>query len=284
MSRWVRVSADIFEHEFFSRSEMSEREAWLWLITKAAWKDTRHRIGGEMHTCERGSLFTTLRALADAWGWKSDKRVRLFLEALERENMIARKMDAGKTQIFINNYDTYQSSGRTEDASGTQAGRKQDALKIPEYQDTNTTLLTREPVSAPSRAELDSLETDCRKAANAEQNPSPGLIDLSPIMSALRDGADLHADILPVIRQITARGHRWRSWAYALQAIADARDRRLRGLPPPSPVTTTAFGHRNNGNNRQNSTVDAFLAIAREFSEPETVSEISGDRPRMLGS
>jgi hypothetical protein len=260
MSRWVRVSADIFEHEFFARSEMSEREAWLWLITKAAWKDTRHRIGGDMVVCERGSLFFTLRGLADVWGWKSDTRVRAFLDALEKERMIERKTNAGKTQVFVTNYDTYQSTERKENAEETQEKRKENALKIPEYKDT--TLLER--ASAPTRAELDDLEAECRKASGTENNPSPNLLDLSAITGAIRDGADLHADILPVIRQITQRGHRWRSWNYALQAISDARERRLNGLPPPSP--TMPAGNRPNA---RPTIHDAARSLVERLAQPD---------------
>lgn len=136
MSRWVRIDCAILDHAMFKRSEFSEREAWIWMIVNAAWKDTRHRVGGEMMDVSRGSLFVTLRELQSAWGWASDKRVRGFLSLLESERMILKKSDAGKTQITICNYCKYQDVGRGEDASGTQAGRKQDALKIPIYQDT----------------------------------------------------------------------------------------------------------------------------------------------------
>ncbi len=46
MSRWIRVSTSIFDHDLFSEQAFTEREAWLWLVAKAAWKPTRHRVGG----------------------------------------------------------------------------------------------------------------------------------------------------------------------------------------------------------------------------------------------
>lgn len=147
MSRWFRVQADIFDHPAFAASEMSEREAWLWLIARAAWKDTRHRVGSEMMNVPRGSLFVTLRELQSAWGWASDKRVRGFLLLLESEGMILKKSDAGKTQITICNYCKYQDVGRGEDASGTQAGRNEDALNIPVYQDTKDISSLRSDIS-----------------------------------------------------------------------------------------------------------------------------------------
>ena len=141
MSRWVRVQTSIFDHELFSSAELSQREAWLWLIANVAWKETRHRVGNEVLAVPVGSMFATLRSLQTAWNWKSDKRVRSFLAMLESEQMIELKSDAGKTQISICNYSKYQDVGRSEDASGTQDGRSADALKTPVHQDTNTSSL-----------------------------------------------------------------------------------------------------------------------------------------------
>lgn len=83
--------------------------------------------------------------------------------------------------------------------------------------------------------DLDGLEAKCREAAGAEQNPSPSLLDLSPVVRCLNAGADLDADVLPTIRQITARRHRWQSWRYAEQAIMDAKASREAPAPVGSP-------------------------------------------------
>ena len=133
MTGWVRVSRAIFEHELFAQEPMSEREAWLWLVAKAAWKDTQHRVGGVVHDVPRGSLFATLRELQAAWKWGSDGRVRRFLDLLENQRMIQRSGDAGKTRITICNYSKFQDAERTDDAAvtvqTTQPRRTDDALK-----------------------------------------------------------------------------------------------------------------------------------------------------------
>jgi len=123
MSRWVRVQADILDHPLFANSERSESDAWLWLITNAAWSPTHHRIGNDVVPVPVGSVFVTLRGLAKEWNWKSEKRVRTFLRVLENHEMIVTKTDAGKTQVTICNYSKYQEGGRTQDAERTQAGR-----------------------------------------------------------------------------------------------------------------------------------------------------------------
>lgn len=129
MSGWIAISRDLFAHEFFAREPMSEREAWVWMIAKAAWKETRHRIGGGVVDVPRGAFFCTLRELQHAWGWGSDKRVRTFLKRLENERMIDASTDTGKTQISICNYEQYQEAGRSPDASQDENGRSRDALK-----------------------------------------------------------------------------------------------------------------------------------------------------------
>lgn len=133
MSRWVRVSCNIFDHETFAKSEFSEREAWLWLIINSAWKDTSHRVGMSMVHVPRGSLFVTLRGLRDAWKWQSDHRVRGFLELLENGRMISREQGAGKTHITICNYSKFQLEAQETGATGAQEGRNGGAIKIPLY-------------------------------------------------------------------------------------------------------------------------------------------------------
>ncbi|MCZ4089351.1 hypothetical protein [Sinorhizobium psoraleae] len=56
MSRWIRVQTSIFDHEAFASEPFTEREAWLWLISNAAWKETKHRIGNDVLNVPIGSL------------------------------------------------------------------------------------------------------------------------------------------------------------------------------------------------------------------------------------
>ena len=97
MTGWVAIDRGIFEHTFFSREPMSEREAWVWIITRAAWQDTRHRVGSVIVDVPRGSFMATLREMQHAWMWGSDKRVRLFLGRLKNDGMIGLKTDASGT-------------------------------------------------------------------------------------------------------------------------------------------------------------------------------------------
>jgi hypothetical protein len=120
----------------FKPGPVTEFEAWIRLVARAAYTDTHHRVGVVIVPVKRGSLYATLRDLQAEFKWRSDKRVRGFLQRLEASGMITmnaskhgRSRDARKTQITICNYDVYQSGERNRDTGRTQDGRTADALK-----------------------------------------------------------------------------------------------------------------------------------------------------------
>ncbi len=98
-------------------------------------------------------------------------------------------------------------------------------------------LLGREPKTP---QELDSLRDRLLGAANgAMANPAscPGLLILSEPIRWMREGCDLHLDILPTL---AARGHNAlprsiKSWSYFTQAVADAKAKRERPMPAGNP-------------------------------------------------
>lgn len=133
MSGWVRIERDIWKHPFFDNEPMSKREAWIWMISRAAWKDTRHKVGAQMRPVPRGSFMTTLRELQSKFKWRSDKKVRDFLKQLEVEGMVERTVvgskNAPKTHVTISNYDKYQSQELNQDAPKTRRARRENAVK-----------------------------------------------------------------------------------------------------------------------------------------------------------
>lgn len=133
MSGWIRIDRKIFGHEFFAREQMSEREAWIWMLSRAAWEDTTHRVGGDLHDVPRGSFMATLRELQSVFMWRSDTKVRGFLKRLEAERMIERTTcgpkNAPKTRVTICNYDDFQQPQRTENAPKTHRERTEKRSK-----------------------------------------------------------------------------------------------------------------------------------------------------------
>lgn len=132
MTGWIRVDRDIWGHPFFNREPMSEREAWLWMLARAAYDDTRHKVGKHMLDVPRGTFMTTLRELQSVFMWRSDSRVRNFLARLEGEGMIERttvgKRNAPKTHVSICNYEKYQTTERTKNAPKTHRERTKNAV------------------------------------------------------------------------------------------------------------------------------------------------------------
>src|SRR5262249_49432502 len=66
----------------------------------------------------RGQLSHSLRYMAKAWGWASDKRVRTFLNRLKVDAQIDAQTSTSQTVITICNYERYQNP---ESAKGTKA-------------------------------------------------------------------------------------------------------------------------------------------------------------------
>jgi hypothetical protein len=85
------VDRGIWDHDlFFDGEPLSRREAWLWLVSEAAWKERTRRIIGRSIELQRGQLVASLRFIASKWQW-SEPRVRRFLAVLISECMMTQR-------------------------------------------------------------------------------------------------------------------------------------------------------------------------------------------------
>lgn len=101
------ISRAVFDHPAFKQEPFTEREAWVWLIGEAQWKNNRKRINGQIVELERGQLSHSIRFLSIRWDW-SISRVNRFLKRLKTETMIETENETGQNVITICNYETYQ--------------------------------------------------------------------------------------------------------------------------------------------------------------------------------
>ena len=94
------------------------------------------------------------------------------------------------------------------------------------------------------------------------------------IVAALEAGCDLEADLLPVIRARTARGRAnpIAAWGYFEAAWLDARNERLRPLPPPPDPQSATFA--------SNVTHIASKGARHDFAEPRTYAQQQSERWR----
>jgi hypothetical protein len=105
------VARGIWDHPILTgRAPFSRREAFMWLVSEAAWKPRRVRLGRTTITLARGQLAHSIRFMADAWRWEKTK-VERFLDDLKTETMIATDASSGQTVTTICNYDKYQVVG-----------------------------------------------------------------------------------------------------------------------------------------------------------------------------
>lgn len=145
--------------DIFGNAEYSERDAWVWLIENAAWRETKARIKGSGVFLERGQMSFAQRFMAEKWGW-SKSRVDRFLKRLCAEGMISicskngatagQGSGQGQSVITICNYAQYQDivqaeRGNTETQNGATAGQQRGK----EEQRNNKTknIITGEPVA-----------------------------------------------------------------------------------------------------------------------------------------
>ena len=109
---FIALSRGILEHPLVGAEKpFTALVAWLWLLLHAGWTARRVRVSNgrasEVATLARGQLTYSQSYLSKAWGW-SEKRVRTFLNRLEKEGQIALQTDGLQTIITICNYDHYQ--------------------------------------------------------------------------------------------------------------------------------------------------------------------------------
>lgn len=113
MAGWQKIYRDIQEHWLWEDKPFSRGQAWIDLILLVNHEDNKALIDGELMEVKRGSKITSLRKLAEQWGWSTTK-VKKFLEQLKKDNMIAFESDNKKTLVTIENYDVYQGKESTE--------------------------------------------------------------------------------------------------------------------------------------------------------------------------
>lgn len=116
------IDRGVWDHPLFAKEKFSEREAWLWMLSAAAWADTRVRVGKSVIELRRGQLVFATRFLAEKWMWAHSKVVR-YLNRLKSDTMIDTEPKREATLITICNYEKYQSQRNANEAtSETQTG------------------------------------------------------------------------------------------------------------------------------------------------------------------
>ena len=136
----INVARSIFDHPMFDDGRpLSPREAWLWLISNAAWRPVqvmvRNGRSQQLVSLERGQLTYSRSFLRKAWAWTSEKTVRSYLDRLRREGMITLQMGQLQTVISICNYGVFQLGSTLTGPANRPAMGQQRAGNGPEEED-----------------------------------------------------------------------------------------------------------------------------------------------------
>lgn len=167
------VDRGVWDHDVLAENEpYSRREAWLWLVSEAAWKPHKRRIIGRTIELARGQFAGSLRFIASKWRW-TEPRVRRFLHALISAEMVDAKTDAGVTVITICKYEEYQrvslptdaTRENDDDAPPTQERRKVEDKESKEVSSLRSDSARKRGTRLPDMWEpsLEDLNEACRK-------------------------------------------------------------------------------------------------------------------------
>lgn len=130
---WICVHRSLLEHPLWMNgTPFSEGQAWVDLMLMANHEDKEIKVNSDPLIVHRGQRFTSVRKLAERWGWSRDKVTR-YLGYLVRSGMILKDATHNGTLLTLVKYDFFQNretpkktrSGRARDVLGTRSGRGQ---------------------------------------------------------------------------------------------------------------------------------------------------------------
>ena len=94
-----------------------------------------------------------------------------------------------------------------------------------------------------AREPLAHLESQLREAAGWQSEPAPMLAVTGEIQALIDNGADMHLDVLPVVKALAPKATSRTSWRFFLAAIARQRDQRIAAATIVSPPTAINGNH-----------------------------------------
>jgi hypothetical protein len=187
MSGYILLHRSALNHDVFRRDQHSEFEAWVWLLSEAAWKPRQQRLGEHLVDLGRGQIVASIRYLMKAWRWSQHKTER-FLKRLSEEKMLATQTATGITVLTICNYDKYQivpDETATESATPTATGS---ATGSATKENTLNTVNTFGGASAPSAE---------KKSRRKPARPMPDIFPMSEVHRAYAESRGFRYEIPP---------------------------------------------------------------------------------------
>lgn len=110
------------DSDCFNGEAYSDRDAWVWMIGEAQWRDGIVNVLGVPTALKRAQFSHSIRFMAEKFKWSKDRASR-FLKKLERWGMIESETATGQTIITICNYEKYQGGEDTPKDTSKDTGK-----------------------------------------------------------------------------------------------------------------------------------------------------------------
>lgn len=120
LNGWIKVHRQLLEHWVSQEPELFA--FWMRLLLEANHSDKKRMFNGALVEIRRGQTLFGLDAFESKSGI-SKKRLRRYLDMLEKEGMIGRQKTNKYSLISILNYDDYQLEGSQEAGKGQAEGK-----------------------------------------------------------------------------------------------------------------------------------------------------------------
>lgn len=115
---WIKLHRCIRSNWIWNDKPFSRGQAFLDLLLMVNHEDKKIIFNGSLTEVKRGSCITSIRKLGDKWGW-SNKKVKMFLDQLQGDQMITYESNTKRTLVTIEKYDLYQSKETPKEQQST---------------------------------------------------------------------------------------------------------------------------------------------------------------------
>lgn len=115
---WIKLHRCIRSNWIWNDKPFSRGQAFLDLLLIVNHEDKKIIFNGSLTEVKRGSCITSIRKLGDKWGW-SNKKVKMFLDQLQGDQMITYESNTKRTLVTIEKYDLYQSKETPKEQQST---------------------------------------------------------------------------------------------------------------------------------------------------------------------
>lgn len=160
------VSRGFLYNEQFKDEVFTEREAFLWMISSAAWRERTCDGQRGAIQLQRGEFYASIRFMAVAWQWDKAKVARYIKKLILKEMLCTENRD-GEIVYLLPNYNKFQRVSLPDrDTTDTRPRHDRDKLEDIELSPTSegkpssVVVGSGEPTEIPAKRKKNSYDSD----------------------------------------------------------------------------------------------------------------------------